>query len=48
MKLLKDRSNMLYVRGSGIDIGSCILNQLQFLEEFVRKTREDRVSQYVM
>ena len=35
---------MFYRRGSGNDKNSGILSQLKFMEEFVSKTREDRVT----
>lgn len=42
MKLLENMSNIFFWIGSGNDMGSCILNQLRFMEKFVWKTREDR------
>lgn len=44
MELVKDRSNMLYCKGSSDDTGSCILKQFKSMEEFLMQANEHRLT----
>ena len=44
VELVKDRGDVTHGRGSGDDACCSILDQLEFMEEFVRETKKEGVA----
>ena len=44
MELLQGRSDVFNRWSSGDDTGGCVLDQLEFMKRFPRKTTEERVT----
>ena len=44
VELLEDRSDMVSEGGAGYDAGSRVLEQLEFMEGFLREAEEERVA----
>ena len=44
MKLLQGRSDVFNKGTSDDDTSGCVLNQLEFMKRFQRKTKEERVT----
>ena len=42
--MLQGRSDVFNRRSSGYDMSCCVLYQLEFVERFLQKTKEERVT----